>query len=102
MANEMVERVARAIVSNNHENNPFVAQWDEQPWHGKVLAMSAARAAIAAMREPTAEMYNVPQWECIEVGDDVVSPDEAVEIWQAMIDEALRDDMIAEYGDDTD
>lgn len=78
---EMAMRVARAIF-------PFLANVDDQTLQADPL-MVRARAAIAAMREPTDAMDRAglsahrdePLW------DDGCSPDV---IFQAMIDEALR------------
>ncbi len=66
--NEMVERVAREIEAEFAEMEPN----DVHRWR------RLARAAIAAMREPTFEM-------CVAGGP--ASP----AIWCDMIDEALRD-----------
>jgi hypothetical protein len=71
MSNEMVERVARAIAL--HHDIDGIDSW----WKYK----AGARAAIAAMREPT----NAMLWDAY--------PEQihtAKAIWQAMIDEALK------------
>lgn len=76
---EMVERVARAIAgeafAESHEGDA------ESEWQ-KVKHL--ARAAIEALREPTEEM----EW----LGDDAHDPHvrNASEIWQTMIDAALK------------
>ena len=74
---EMVERVARAICLTQTQ--------DERGW---LAFLTEAQAAIAAMREPTAEMqvfgvealigHREPVEEC------------SAPVWRAMIDEALR------------
>ena len=73
---EMVERVARAFCRAMAE--------DERGWE---YMQGEARAAIAAMREPTHEMtyagHDVP----MAVG---LAAPPADEVWQAMIDEALK------------
>ena len=66
---EMVERVARAIASH--------VGYADDDWfkYGP-----AARAAIAAMREPTEEMLKAAYAKAFDK-----------EIWQAMIDAALSE-----------
>ena len=69
---EMVERVSKAI-------------WDGLTKHGAGDLASideVARLAIAAMREPTQEMYAAAD----KVGIDM----DPETYWQAMVDEALR------------
>lgn len=69
---EMIERVANAIeaLSSGEMGSPIY-----DPQYGSI-----ARAAIAAMREPTGDMCIVgPAWNSDARG-----------IWQAMIDEALK------------
>ncbi len=74
---EMVERVARAIQATRgpHEN------WDRATEATRNLWMADARAAIEAMREPTAEM--------LAAGMAEAEVDLASE-YRAMIGEALR------------
>lgn len=77
--NDMIERVAKAIC--------LVHNTDIKRYKNYI---SAARAAIEAMREPTLEMS--------EVGGEVDDIDDCYTIgrttakkcWQAMIDEALK------------
>lgn len=72
--NEMVERVARAIYITSH-----VSDWDDpMPNPVREAHRCHARAAIAAMREPTQAMRDL-RW----IGSD------EVEAYQAIIDEAL-------------
>ena len=66
---EMVERVARALA----EKEGFC--WENC---AQCVWIDDARAAIAAMREPTEAMLG-PPWNYGRL-----------EIWQAMIDEALQ------------
>ncbi len=77
---EMVERVARALAA---------AYSDALGAKTQIVAedYEAARAAIAAMREPTEGMldafYDEPCW-----GDGP----EARDTWRAMIDRAMKDE----------
>ena len=66
---DLVERVARAIMQN------IIADRDD--------ALNAARAAIAAMREPSDAMIDAA-WNAISTERIT-----ATEAWQAMIDAAL-------------
>lgn len=74
---EMIERVARAA----HD-----AQWEEPfPVEGSIayaVAIQVARAAIEAMRKPTAAMYEATDHICETTGDEL-------EIYHAFIDAAL-------------
>jgi hypothetical protein len=90
---EMVERVARALQRDDFETaNEADAVWNDQsePDPYKESYRSSARAAIAAMREPTALMLfvarkmeadNEHRW-VKAVGHDY---------WEAMIDAALAE-----------
>jgi hypothetical protein len=75
MSGEMVERVARAIA--------YSETADPEMWSAFV---EVARAAIAAMREPTEAMLqaasNAPR--------EPFAPTEPRDTWQAIIDEALK------------
>lgn len=74
----MIERVARAMARANY---PAATDNDiDEMWEGWV---KEARAAIAAMREPTPAMVNYG-----EACDGTIS---AKEIWQTMIDAALQE-----------
>ena len=68
---EMVERVARAIAIRQEGHDILWRDFDD-----------AARAAIAAMREPTQGM-----------ADSVcgLTRTQAIVVWQAMIDAAAKD-----------
>ena len=89
--NEMIERVARAIILDAWPDTDwdYVKRIPNHPlWTGGI---SHARVAIAAMREPTDEMVNhgsdtVDSDNCYIVGERVT-----VEVWQTMIDQALRE-----------
>lgn len=86
---EMIERVAKAILATTGEPT----MWDHYAPGTQEHYRSMARAAIEAMREPTAAM--------IEVGDASVDLDWSLEpgegldgvdvtpAWRAMIDAAL-------------
>lgn len=79
---EMVERVARALASQRA--NPY---GDWKPW------VKFARAAIAAMREPTEAMVNAA-YDSFDWGPPMVGPrDDAMPkpVWQTMIDEAMKE-----------
>lgn len=76
---EMVEKVALAI----GEKIAGAGTQAKGNW------LIAARAAIAAMREPSPQMLRI----ALEESDEI-KPDLAVrllEAWKAMIDEALKD-----------
>ena len=69
----MIERVARAL------GGPY---WKNLNSKQQAYYFERARAAIAAMREPTVAM-------CTAGYDAGMSPDIMPEAWQAMIDAAL-------------
>ena len=84
---EMVERIAKAMFqhANPHLDPDFILAGNTDPdwkifeWH--------ARVAIAAMREPTEDMIESgfikpPQWD-----HDSAT---VLDVWQCMIDEALK------------
>jgi len=73
---EMIERVARAIHSAEVEDEGD--PWNDLGDYVQGEYRTLARAAIAAMREPTEAMLG-PPWNYGRL-----------EIWQAMIDEALK------------
>ena len=80
---EMVERVARAIGIREH---PSDSEWfDDHEKERWAAYWPAARDALSAMREPTEAMCEPPTrlYGNIATGN-------AEEIWQLMIDEALR------------
>lgn len=77
---DMVERVARAIFdASDHETSDCI---------------DMARAAIAAMREPTAAMAEAGKVPITIVAtippSDEPKPLYGVQVWQAMIDAALE------------
>ncbi len=75
MTDDLVERVARAICDEMHIQG--------KSWGG-LQRHKLARAAIAAMREPTeAQLKAVQEWPGQQSYTD---------IWQAMIDAALKEE----------
>ncbi len=92
MANEMIERVARAIAEKLEACGalPKAAKTAQDPW-AVGPCMLAARAAIEAMREPTDAMSeagaNTPVGHAWRIGGEfIVDPDS---IWEAMIEKAM-------------
>lgn len=84
---EMVERVAKAIAADESRT------WSEMDGVEVAMYFSFARAAIAAMREPTEAMANAPDvYRAGAVGGhfDVCTPTDYAKIWQAMIDAAIE------------
>ena len=80
---EMVERIAIAVCEADG------CLWSEATDLDKGLYRDTARAAIAAMREPTDAMIGQGYGYAISYEDEgvVESPSE---VWRAMIDEALK------------
>lgn len=78
--NEMVERVARAIAGADRN------QWDHMFAPRKAMFVCFARAAMAAMREPTEAMIDSG----MNTGYAPACDLEVDAHWRAMIDEALR------------
>lgn len=89
LMNEMLERVARAI-----ENRDFMGESEV----GSLEAKELARVAIEAMREPTGKMVtagaNEGQWaEGMPrgaIGERKYRLDAALDVYQAMIDAAIK------------
>jgi hypothetical protein len=82
---EMVECVAKAICASCEGNLP----WERQPEAYREGFRASARKAIEAMREPTQAIVNGG------IRNGVVNGfgcgyDDYVELWKAMIDEALK------------
>lgn len=83
---EMIERVAKAIWDNSEKWVMNLGkQWEDVPDYDlqKKAIRVQARAAIEAMREPTAEM--VDEGYCEAGGTDVQTD----EVWRHMINAAL-------------
>jgi metal-dependent amidase/aminoacylase/carboxypeptidase family protein len=89
---EMVERVARAIYgihpfsASPAERTPL--RWDDLAINIRVDFRAEARAAIAAMREPTREMLDAARDWSIRKNGMGVGDGQAIGCWQAMNDEA--------------
>lgn len=93
---EMIERVARAILRAEHGGvdadacygynsaGEFVpgGEGGKTKPHAWMWFKNHARAAIAAMREPTKAM--------LTAADPIEDPDRHDDLWRAMIDAALK------------
>lgn len=79
---EIIERAARAMHDYNCLAVPSLGAWDTLPEDYREQYLGRARAAIAAMREPTEAMADAGRW---DAEDDGPFP-----CWRAMIDEALK------------
>lgn len=86
---EMVERVAAEIFDSVTQHT-MKAVWADQPMDVRIMWLAAARAAIAAMREPTSAMCEASLKNDWTFADSVNSYAGPIERWRAMIDEALR------------
>lgn len=81
---EMVERVATAIWALYRHTD--CNEYDQLAPHAKHTADEMARAAIEAMREPTADMVDAGR----DVGPDApYGLSETIKRWEAMINAAL-------------
>lgn len=76
MTNEMIERVAKVIYEAEHPGLNFLLDASD---YAKRICNSQAKAAIAAMREPTEEMIYAGS------GTDSITAR-----WEAMIDKVLE------------
>ena len=85
---EMVERVARAV----YEVAPIgVRLWEDAPGATRDHWCRVARAAIAAMREPTEKMVMAGGVQLLNRGEyEPTAADGANDIWCAMIDVELK------------
>ncbi len=88
MSNEMIDRVAKAI----KDCGAYTPDW--QGADEDLIIM--ARAAIAAMREPTeammeaaADLHTQEGWCATDLGHEA-DPNDMGNIWRAMIDAALK------------
>jgi hypothetical protein len=84
--NEMVERVA-TVLAQHDGNYPWALEDGHVMQGRKDYYFKQARAAIVAMREPTPEMLKAHD-QIMGSGWDNHCSDK--ELWQAMIDEALK------------
>jgi hypothetical protein len=87
MADSMVERVARALCSLETDSGPNLLTGIPR-WHGYV---SAARAAISAMREPTPQMADAAYERQRSLNCPVQTGLNYSAIYETMIDAALKD-----------
>lgn len=107
----MIERVARAIFSQyplrSAPYNDALMIWErDASENDKYACMAQARAAIAAMREPTPEMIEVgrsvavkpPDWMSLKpfgdgpyVHKSFMSPEHTAAHFTAMIEQALKE-----------
>lgn len=91
--NEMVDRVARAMCKGFKLNcvNTGCREVCLQTFDPRDALMVEAKAAIAAMRQPTETMIKATEGKTGGYGyGDECFPADPVEVWQAMIDEALK------------
>jgi hypothetical protein len=97
MASEMVDRVARAIFEANAGKWWHGISWEEyapEYSSNRESYEREARAAIEAMRVPTAEMIEAamiqPHLTVVEAGGIIAQGQSSCRLdWQAMINEAL-------------
>ena|SRR5947209_775032 len=94
---EMVERVARAMFESTRTHTHVGEIWDSRIAETQDWYRGTARAAIAAMREPTEAMieaaysFSSPiKAEGAEIGS-IRQRHEPADAWRAMIDQALTD-----------
>lgn len=99
MAGEMVERVARAmletrnaVVSDETCDGVWTPSWDALSEKSRIDYCKMAAGAIAAMREPSEGMLLAGCAKAAEEQARVVEihRKDVADIWQAMIDEALK------------
>lgn len=87
MANEMIERVARAMWARNLERGAgeYCAPWDDETEVLREDWRSFARAAIEEMRDPSDAMRDAGNDTCESGRGD----DNPIAVWRVMIDAAL-------------
>lgn len=88
---EMIERVAKTLHKAHYERGRRIAppwelieKWDQEMWR------ISARAAIEAMREPTAEMIKVGSFIVAGVDDEETMGETAEGAFRAMIGEEMK------------
>jgi hypothetical protein len=95
MSDEMIMRVAKAIVEKINEIEGYGTSWEDAPPEQREAMSPLARAAIEAMCKPTEEMICEGDEHIIEALNDhgVVrrEPTPAEGAWRAMIRTALGD-----------
>lgn len=88
MSETMVERVARRLHAAHYERGRGLApDWSALTRHEQEMWMFSARAALAAMREPTEGMV-AAGWPHTA---DPCWRDHVADAWRAMIDKALEE-----------
>lgn len=87
---EMVERVAKAIWSDYWDGEG--CSWAEMEESARQTALSMARAAIEAMREPNEAMIGMGMEADHRRRPGSTRPSAADAIWRAMIDAAAAED----------
>ena len=86
---EMIERVARAINDAGWPDSDIAAEaWEDGVW--RACAMGQARAAIAAMREPTAAMVDAAILRLVEHDGEIIAAIDVRAAIEAAIDAALE------------
>lgn len=85
MTSPVIERVAKAIYAASGGDPEKVDAWKRPLWKSRE---KEARAAIAAMREPTATMIEAGY---AEIGDAWPDPRDIAKPFSAMIDAALKE-----------
>lgn len=89
MSEIAIERVARAIYEKR--NGRGCKPWGNQPAAHKEPYLSDARAAIAAIREPTDAMLYAGMHQPFPLEAPRLSSEDCSETWVAMIDTALSE-----------
>ena len=82
-----LEEVARALFAEEQRLNGTSLEWGDYP-DIQITAMNYARAAIEALREPSAAM-TVKHWTTLEYSGDAHETCHAV--WREMIDAILSE-----------
>ena len=94
MTKTMIERVARAMASASGEAWwVYPDQWGRRTWQTRDEYMARARAAIAAMREPTPQQCAAALAALDDgtVADPKAAAWDATRAYRAMIDAALKE-----------
>jgi hypothetical protein len=88
----MIERVARAIADSDRVHvNIGLPKWKDMTEFNRNNYRFAAKAAIEAMREPTAAMKSRAAKECstTDLASEQDFQEQYGDVWDAMIDAAL-------------
>jgi hypothetical protein len=81
----MIERVARAAAAARFGTTVDQLYWNQESDAWRQAHIDIARATIAAMREPVADMF-----QAIPAGAHPEMHETVLENWRAMIDAALK------------